>query len=94
MDVLAKRLILMRARQAVEHIYKGGRLVFKDNGQVEYTDKSGQKHTSDLDGVAQILLDTMAKQLTSGVGDVLATPEAVGIDITDIRKILEGLQRK
>jgi capsule polysaccharide export protein KpsE/RkpR len=83
-------VMLKKAEDAVNKAYKQKRLVFKSDGQIDYTDKSGKKETySDAD-LAALLWDKLNNEVMAFQN--IANLAMIDITPDDIKAILLKLK--
>lgn len=92
--IIARKKALSMAKDGIKKLYQENRLVYKENGMMEYTDKSGQKQTQTVDGMGGVIWLKMNNELMQRIGKVEAS--FVGLNITpeDIKSIIVEVKGK
>jgi len=90
---LNRKLLLTRAKQAIEKTHKQGRLKFiiSDNNKVEYTDKKGRKEVMEIKECSAEFWDILSRELeakTMGSHNFAS----LKISLEDIEGLIKGLR--
>jgi hypothetical protein len=84
----ARNLALGQAKSSIDKAYKDGRLIFRENGLVEYTDKKNITTLRPLDDIASLIWDRLEAsfQGKASLSMVDITPENIKTIIQEIKE--------
>ncbi len=85
-EILARNKVMKRITDAVTTTYKQGRLIFSDNGSVEYRDKDGVAKTYTLEELSALFWDKMNTEM--GQFNPQANLAILNITTDDILKVI------
>jgi hypothetical protein len=84
-------LVLKKIQQSVQAVYGQHRLLFKKDGDIDYTEKDGTEHLYTVDELSSHLWLKMDEQLSKGTGTANLT--AINVTVDDVKGFINKLPR-
>ena len=88
----AYKMALRNAESSLKKAFKEGRIIFKDNGIVDYTFSNGEHYVEPISQIAERVYESISNHLVNQTGDNRASLEAIGVVPKDIENIIEKLK--
>ncbi len=91
---IARSQLLSKVKGAIEKSYKQGRIIFKEDGNVEYVGKDKSRQTLSIDALASLAWEKLNNEFMSVSGSAMMSFGTLGIAPDDMKQILIELKNK